>query len=165
MLKMLKNLRGARKGFTLIEILIVVAIIGILASVVLIGLAPAQKRGRDARRLADLKEVQTGLELYYGKCGHYPGTSDDCSTAPAGGDVAWANLTDTLTKGGIGVNQVPHDPSTGSSYKYGIDAGGTSYVLEAVLEQDTSDSKQGLKTNPVPGSSIACGGYNYCVSL
>ncbi len=50
-----------RKGFTLIEILIVVAIIAILASVVLVGLAPTQREGRDARRISDLAQVQNGL--------------------------------------------------------------------------------------------------------
>src|SRR5579863_3533942 len=65
----------ARKGFTLIEILIVVAIIAILASIVLVGLGPTQQAGRDARRLSDLHEVQNGLELYYNSCGYYPGTS------------------------------------------------------------------------------------------
>ena len=72
-----------RKGFTLIEILIVVAIIAILASVVLVGLGPTQQAGRDARRISDLHEVQNGLELYYNKCGYYPGTSS--SLAMRGG--------------------------------------------------------------------------------
>ena len=57
----------------MIEILIVVAIIGILASVVLVGLGPTQQSGRDARRLSDLHEVQNAIELYYQKYGIYPG--------------------------------------------------------------------------------------------
>ena len=61
---------STEKGFTLIEILIVVAIIAILASVVLVGLGPTQSGGRDARRVSDLSEVQNGFELYYNKSGH-----------------------------------------------------------------------------------------------
>ena len=57
---MIKRINGRgyiyRKGFTLIEILVVVAIISILASVVLVGLGPTRKIGRDARRISDLPE-------------------------------------------------------------------------------------------------------------
>ena len=67
--------KKSQQGFTLIEILIVVAIIAILASVVLVGLGPTQAQGRDARRISDLREVQTGLELYYNKNGVYPTAS------------------------------------------------------------------------------------------
>ena len=62
----------ASKGFTLIEILVVIAIIGILSSVVLSALNDARKRGNDARRLADIHSVQTALELYRDANGFYP---------------------------------------------------------------------------------------------
>jgi prepilin-type N-terminal cleavage/methylation domain-containing protein len=122
--KMIKN---KREGFTLIEILIVVAIIAILASVILVGLGPTQSLGRDARRLSDLHEVQNGLELYYNKSGAYP--------VVAGG--AWATLTTDLTGAGIGVNSVPNDPTSGDTYQYGSDGGGTTYIVGAVLENGT----------------------------
>lgn len=50
-------------GFTLIELLVVIAIIGLLASVVLASLNSARTKGRDARRLADLKEIATQIEV------------------------------------------------------------------------------------------------------
>src|SRR3989344_2634994 len=53
------------RGFTLIELLVVVAIIGLLSSVVLASLNGARVKGRDARRLADVKQIQLALELYY----------------------------------------------------------------------------------------------------
>ena len=51
------------KGFTLIEMLIVVATIGLLASVVLVGLGSFRSRGRDARRIADIRSVQNSLNF------------------------------------------------------------------------------------------------------
>src|SRR3989344_2432781 len=53
------------RGFTLIELLVVIAIIGLLSSVVLASLNGARVKARDARRVADLKQLQVALELYY----------------------------------------------------------------------------------------------------
>ena len=54
-----------KKGFTLIELLVVIAIIGILASIVLASLNTARIKSRDARRIADIKQIQIALELYF----------------------------------------------------------------------------------------------------
>lgn len=69
----LKQPRISPKGFTLIELLVVIAIIGVLASVVLASLNSARKKSRDARRVADVKQVQLALELYFDSNGNqYP---------------------------------------------------------------------------------------------
>src|ERR1700732_5233360 len=55
--------KPAARGFTLIELLVVIAIIGLLASIILASLNTARQKGRDARRLADLKEMANAMEL------------------------------------------------------------------------------------------------------
>ena len=63
------------------ELLIVIAIIGILISVSVASYSSAQKKGRDARRLADMKAVQNGFEQYYAdNNGSYPATCDAVTT-------------------------------------------------------------------------------------
>jgi prepilin-type N-terminal cleavage/methylation domain-containing protein len=147
----------AEKGFTLIEILIVVAIIGILASVVLVGLGPVQKQGRDARRVSDLRQVQNGLELYFNKNGSYPPTSD------------WASLKTALTGAAIGVSNVPNDPRNSSPYVYQYASNGSSYVLAAQLEDDNNPVLKDDVDGTVLG--INCGSGTpetppvYCVQL
>jgi prepilin-type N-terminal cleavage/methylation domain-containing protein len=63
-----------QKGFTLIELLVVIAIIGLLASVVLLALGSARSKSRDAKRVADVRQVVSALELYYNDNNGYPTT-------------------------------------------------------------------------------------------
>lgn len=95
---------SAKSGFTLIELLVVIAIIGILSSVVLASLNSARKKGRDARRVADIKQLQLALELYYDANGQYPTTLGSTSSSPL------------VTAGYIAA--LPTDPTDGDVYGY-----------------------------------------------
>lgn len=71
-----KQHQSTQSGFTLIEILVVVAIIGMLSIVVVISLNQARAKGRDAKRKSDMGQVQKALELYANdNNGTYPSTS------------------------------------------------------------------------------------------
>lgn len=61
-----------QRGFTLIELLIVVALIGILVAVIGINGLESGRQSRDAKRQADLRSLQTAVELYRNKNGEYP---------------------------------------------------------------------------------------------
>lgn len=71
--KILRNKNKA--GFTLIELLVVIAIIGLLASVVLLALNSARAKARDAKRIADIRQLASALELYFNDNSHYPTNS------------------------------------------------------------------------------------------
>jgi len=118
------DLSGSR-GFTLIELLVVIAIIGILSSVVLASLNSARKKGRDARRIADVKQLQLALELYY--------DSNPTTGYPTG---LGTTASSVLITGGF-ISAIPTDPSTGAAFQYaalGSDTSCTGYHLGATLE-------------------------------
>ena len=127
---------GTGNGFTLIELLVVIAIIGVLASVVLASLNTARTKSRDARRIADIKQIQLALELYF----------DSGSAYPANGSL----YTDDVLKPTY-IPTVPIDPLGGATpnYKYCLITD-TSYHLAATLEEGTNpafDSDRDLNTS------------------
>jgi prepilin-type N-terminal cleavage/methylation domain-containing protein len=125
----------SNKGFTLMELLIVVAIIGLLASMILVGLSSFRTRGRDARRVADVKQVQNGLEIYYAKENKYPDVQ--YSGIPGeGADISWNAMIEAIRIADIGITQVPQDPlGVSRSYAYSTEPGNPqSYVIGVALE-------------------------------
>lgn len=69
---MMFDFRRSERGFTLIELLVVVAIIALLSSVVMASLNSARQKSRNAKRVQDLRQMQTALEMYYDSNGSYP---------------------------------------------------------------------------------------------
>ncbi len=100
------------EGFTLIELLVVIAIIGILSSVVIAALGGARVKARDARRLADIKQIQGALELYADENGNeYP---DDIYSSTAG-----------LAAPKPFISPVPRDPRSANYPYQNLSLGGT----------------------------------------
>jgi len=147
------------KGFTLIEMLIVIAIIAILSAVVLTGVSGFQASARDTARIGDLKNIQDYLELYYNKCGFFPGTFSSGSCVSGTPNQSWSDLANTMSAAGV-TNQFPSDPlsASGKSFCYGVNSsGGQDYVLGAVLESSNSAlnaNNEGAMPSDITGWSI-----------
>ncbi len=117
--------RKLEAGFTLIEIMVVILILGLLATIVVQSLRGATDKAKRTKAQADIAELKTALDRYYLDNGYYP-TSDQglqaLVQAPTGGRIP-ANYED----GGY-IEKLPVDP-WGSQYFYQSD--GNSYVLKS----------------------------------
>lgn len=145
-----------KKGFTLIEMLVVMAILGLLAVVGLASFQTTQMKGRDATRKNDLNQLQKSLEMYNNDKNHYPLTAD----FPASGGE-WKDATSNE----LYIKEVPADPKYGDYYY--VSGDGQSYKIYARLE-NTKDPAvpKDADGDPVAYPGTDCDGElcNYGVS-
>ncbi len=149
MIKRHKNNGGegaGAEGFTLIEPLVVIAIISILASTVIIGLSSTRRLARDSRRIADVRQIQSALELYFNKCFVYPGGAIGATAPPECNGVGIPGHM--VVNPAWGIAKIPADPSSGAAYDYCHDPDASQYALHAALEDaGNSALRQSPKDN------------------
>lgn len=120
-------------GFTIIELLIVITIISLLATLVIVSVSSAQKRSRDVKRQADMTQIQKALAVYHTINGAYPGpvgaynegTGEGCNgwdTSAIDRDNSGIPILDPLFEEGY-ISVMPTDPSNsttcnGNQYRY-----------------------------------------------
>ncbi len=132
-----KLVRFRHMGFTLIELLVVIAIIGILAAIVLYSLNSARSKSRDGKRLADVRQIMTALDLYYTDNGGYP---DASGGQPSGGN--WLNFLAIYPE-----YPLPSGLNCGAtSYVYEPVNNNTDYALVFCLENVTNGLSTGTHT-------------------
>jgi general secretion pathway protein G len=136
----IKKVLKKEGGFTLLELLIVIVIIGILALLIIPNVTSAPKKARDTQRKTDMKAVQKALEEYYTSYNAYP----------VGTGQADSVLAAALTTGNPPIlKTVPTDPKNSAQYVYTYTAAAnTSYVLTGCLENGQDQT---------PGTSAANG--------
>lgn len=142
---------GKKEGFTLIELLIVIVILGILAAFVSGNFFSSLKKGRDARRKADLNNVKKALEMYYEDNLKYPDK------------LTWGfPLIDT--KGRMYIKRLPKDPTLGCSYKYEhVSSPQEGWRLYSIIENPL-DSEEGVNQSGYTGKNCGCGTCKYMIT-
>lgn len=140
-----------KNGFTLVELLVVMAILALLTTVGFGQYRTSQKKASDAQRKADLGNIARALEMYYNDNGSYP-TSTDCTSAeqglivvekdcsipiPTSTNIDWGSsfqitINNTTI---IYMKSLPVDPASNQHYCY-ESADGGAFRIFAVLENE-----------------------------
>lgn len=154
-------MKNNKKGFTLIELLVVIAIIGLLSTLAVVALNNARQKSRDAKRVADVKQMQTALELYFNDQSAYPAeTADNNLGGPDMKCLDEAGFgAGPCTGATVYMAQVPSDPTPAASqYVYDEADNNTNYSIRFSLEGDTGGLTSG-------GNTACAGGISGCQSF
>lgn len=132
-----------KKAFTLIELLVVIAIIGILATISVLALSNARSKSRDAKRVGDMKQVQTALELFFNDQGRYP-TTEEWSIGKIYSTTSDATSTYMQI---IPTAPIPADGTCGdkNTISYTPSSDGSSYSISFCLGNTTGTLAPGPK--------------------
>lgn len=166
---MILYMKNKTNGFTLIELMVVISVIGLLASVILISLNSARAKARDTKRMSDIRQMQTVLELYYDKYGTYPNISQSADSSNC------ENRTPTLDFYlGEFVSFIPHDPlgpppvpnvDAGPDrrcYFYNAKKNGQGYVIMAYQVEQVATATKGEGAACYSDVvNVYCKGINY----
>ncbi len=164
--------RKTKNGFTLIELMVVIAIIAILSTVGIIVYSTAQKSGRVSKRMQDLAAIRTAVELFKASTGFYPSVPGETPGTP--GWTCVENLAGVNSLTPKYLVTVPKDPiqaGTTNCYQYtsddgsagGTDPAGTQYKIRTNLgtnytEMSWTDwNQQPTLLDPAHDGSIGSG--------
>jgi len=141
-------------GFTLIELIIVITILGILAALISGNFITSLKKGRDAKRKTDLGQIQKAAEMYYEDKGTYPASitfgSKLCETVNCvGGEKVY-------------MQKIPDDPISGNSYQYETDVTGSYYRLFSCIENSLDEGNGVSQTGYTGGPDCGNGACEIC---
>ena len=138
------------KGFTLVELLIVISIIGVLSALLMANFIGVRQRARDSQRKSDLRQIQSALELYKSDSSSstYPSAVPNATCSNSRVLIAdTSNCNSTVY-----MKRVPLDPM-GTSYYYSYSASTDTYILASCLENPSDRGSDVFSDTTTPKST------------
>jgi prepilin-type N-terminal cleavage/methylation domain-containing protein len=142
-----------QSGFTLVEMLVVVAVIATIASIVTALVGDAKAKARDTKRRSDLNQIQVALELYRNEHGTFQVTGGGYLNGGQGwlsyenGSTYGTAVTRILYNEGYLAQPIIEDPLQSPGYMIYVCNGGQSYALSATLEFPTTRDITDIQTS------------------
>ena len=142
------------QAFSLIELLVVISIIGVLIGLSAFGLQGARQSARDARRISDIEQIRSGLELYKADCGVYP---DNTNFPGPGGDLLGDASSLSCASGNTYISNRPEDPfGAGRIYLYNRISPTTYEICGAMENKASTLSCAGKTPGQCPTAGVPC---------
>lgn len=131
--------KNRHAGFTIVELLIVIVVIGILVAIVIVAYTGITRSAKDASIQSDLKNVQKVVDIYQARYGQYPTTAQ------------------LATDGGVKINKGQFEVGGGNNFYYCVSTGRTRFAIGAAYDGSRNgfvyDSETGMRSvaGPSPG--------------
>lgn len=141
------SLKRKQSGFTIVELLIVIVVIGILVALVVTTFSGIQRKARNTERESDIKAIHSQLEAYFNEAGVYPALGS--GSADGINNSGWRSthmksLDAEALKDPKGTAQTLCDEVSDTCYGYDVADDFSSYTLTANLEGGGTYAKQNL---------------------
>jgi len=123
----------SRRGFSIVELMVVISIIAILSSILYANFGNARGSGRDAKRQSDVRNLQTAIELYKKEFGRYP--TEGCADSNSDGfssEVECGALPYVIGLAPTFISVLPRDPRRGTAQGYAYNTNATSTVFKVM---------------------------------
>jgi prepilin-type N-terminal cleavage/methylation domain-containing protein len=134
------SISNKKRGFTVMELLVSLAIIAMLFTITMALVGPVKEKSRDSRRMSDVREINKALVLYADNNSKFP-------IATTAVTITGNDAVSTILESAGVISEVPTDPThPTNSYTYLSDSSGNTFIISFCLETDT-----------IPNYSKGCG--------
>lgn len=150
-----------KKGFTLLELLVAMAIIAVLIALAVFGIMQVQRNSRETQRIKALEDLNLGIQAFYNRCGEYPDTIDFANPVPIPGDThsevieissTSCVFTEEVTfKNSARVTDLNETNTNGALYAYSLESDG--YML-GYCQENGDVYNAGTSIDKFPGDQV-----------
>lgn len=147
------SLKNKSKGFTIVELLIVIVVIGILATLVIVTFTGIQQKARNSQRQTDINALDSHIEAYYAQKGNYPTLAQMNDAGWRGTNMKGLDPAALVDPKGDSAATAPLDGSAASATKY-------SYVAT-----ESTNSNAACTSTDVNTDDTACDTFTLTAKL